>query len=242
MMKKSILCAILVCCNILLLNAESKQYVGVQLGFTQPITRLNAPVPDQKTTLNTTIYNGLKIGAIYDATIIKGFGYAIGINYTFGGNHTDWRKKFSTQPGDYPKIRTRGQYHQLELVVDWQYKFEIAKDTWLILYTGPTIQCGLNLSDKWYVQSAPNTENFDFIENHYDVESAEDYAIKRLNVTWGIGAGFQYERYFIRGGYDFGLVNPYKAQSFNISDDYQPYTRGRFDQWQIKVGMYLWEF
>lgn len=241
-MKKSILCIICLCCNIVIAQAENNQYVGVQLGFTQPITRLNAPVRDQEKTLDATIYNGMKIGVLYDATIIKGFGYTIGINYTFGGNHTDWIKKISTQPTDYPKVRTRGQYHQLELVVDWQYKFEIAQDTWLILYTGPTIQCGLNLSDKWFLKSAPNTESYDYTMNHYNVESAGNNAIKRMNVTWGVGAGFQYERYFIRGGYDFGLINPYKAETFTISESYQPYTRGRFDQWQIKVGLYLWAF
>ena len=68
------------------------------------------------------------------------------------------------------------------------------------------------------------------------------FALKRLNVTWGVGAGLQYERYFLRGGYDFGLINPYKEATFHVSDDYNPYTRGRFDQWQIKIGMYLWEF
>lgn len=241
-MKKSILFAIIVCCNILHIQAENKQYLGVQVGFAQPITRLNAPIPDNETTLNSTIYNGLKVGVIYDATIVKGFGYTIGLNYTFGGNHTDWKKQISTQPGDFPKIRSRGQYHQLEILVDWQYKFEIAQDTWLILYTGPTIQCGLNLSEKWYLQLSPNVESDNHIDNKYDVESMGDYALKRINITWGVGAGLQYDRYFLRGGYDFGIINPYKAQTFNITEDYKPYTRGRFDQWQIKVGFYLWEF
>jgi hypothetical protein len=76
-------------------------------------------------------------------------------------------------------------------------------------------------------------------ENLYSKEDMKDYALKRINVTWGIGAGLQYERYFLRGGYDFGLINPYKADQFEGKDIY---TRGRFDQWQIKVGMYLWQF
>mgnify|MGYP003456251769 FL=1 len=61
-------------------------------------------------------------------------------------------------------------------------------------------------------------------------------ALSRLNVTWGVGAGLQYKRYFLRGGYDFGLINPYKSDMF---DGFDIYTRGRFDQWQIKLGMYL---
>lgn len=236
-MKRIILFAFFVCSSVLLLHADNTQYLGVQLGFTQPITRLNAPTKGNETALSSTIYNGMKVGVVYDATIIKGFGYTFGLNYTFGGNQTDWTSQYESSI--YPKLRSRGQYHQLELVVDWQYKFEIAQDTWLILYTGPTIQCGLALQEKWYLQLSPNTENYDYTNDYYNAESTYDMALKRINVTWGIGAGLQYERYFLRGGYDFGIINPYKEQMFNNQDIY---TRGRFDQWQIKLGVYLWEF
>jgi hypothetical protein len=97
----------------------------------------------------------------------------------------------------------------------------------------------LELKDKWYIRVNKESQAILKEENIYSVDDMNDYALKRLNVTWGIGAGFQYQRYFLRGGYDFGLINPYKAQSFSNID---VHTRGRFDQWQIKLGMYLWEF
>ena len=221
------------------MTVMAEDYLGVQVGYARSITRLNTVASGK--TLDPTGYDGLKVGFVYDATIIKGFGVSIGLNYTFGANATDWMKKVSTQPGGYPQIRSRGQYHQMEIPVDWQYKFEIAQNTWLILYTGPTLQCGLTFKDKWYIRSDNTSNAFTHEENLYSEEDMADYALKRLNVTWGIGAGFQYERYFLRGGYDFGLINPYKAQSFNVSEEHRPYTRGRFDQWQIKLGMYLWE-
>lgn len=224
--------------TIAVMTVMAEDYLGVQVGYAQSITRLNAPAKGKETVLNPMSYNGLKLGVIYDATIVKGFGVTLGLNYTFGANATDWVKKVSTQPGPYPQVRSRGQYHQLEIPVDWQYKFEIAKRTWLMLYTGPTLQCGLTFENKWYARSDNKSNAFTHEENLYSEEDMEDYALKRLNVTWGIGAGFQYERYFLRGGYDFGLINPYKAQSFTGKD---VYTRGRFDQWQIKLGMYLWE-
>ena len=220
-----------------MMTLHAQDYIGVQLGYARSITRLNTP--ENGKTLSATGYNGLKVGIVYDATIVKGFGATVGLNYTFGANATDWMKHIHTQPTEFPQIRSRGQYHQLEIPVDWQYKFEIAQNTWLMLYTGPTLQCGLLFKDKWYARSDNKSNAFTHEENLYSVEDMEDYALKRLNVTWGIGAGFQYERYFLRGGYDFGLINPYKAQSF-LGEDI--YTRGRFDQWQIKLGMYLWEF
>ena len=213
----------------------AQEYLGVQIGYANPITRLN--VGENKNTLFPTSYHGMKIGFVYDATLWKGLGVSMGLNYTFGANVTDWTQKVSTQQGLYPQVRSRGQYHQLEIPVDWQYKFEIAQNTWIILYTGPTLQCGLALNDKWYIRLNKDSESILKEENLYSEQEMADYALKRLNVTWGIGAGFQYEKYFLRGGYDFGIINPYKAQSFN----HGAYTRGRFDQWQIKLGMYLWE-
>lgn len=216
-------------------SLHAQEYLGVQIGYANPITRLN--VGDNKNTLFPTSYNGLKLGVVYDATLWKGLGVSMGLNYTFGTNVTDWTQKVSTQQGLYPQVRSRGQYHQLEIPVDWQYKFEIAQNTWIILYTGPTLQCGLALNDKWYIRLNKDSESILKEENLYSEQDMADYTLKRLNVTWGIGAGFQYEKYFLRGGYDFGIINPYKAQSFNNGI----YTRGRFDQWQIKLGMYLWE-
>jgi hypothetical protein len=97
----------------------------------------------------------------------------------------------------------------------------------------------LEFKDKWYVRVDKESQSILVEENIYSADDMQDHALKRLNVTWGIGAGFQYQRYFLRGGYDFGLINPYKSQSFMGVD---VNTRGRFDQWQIKLGMYLWEF
>lgn len=219
--------------------AYSQSYVGVNVGYAQPITRLNLPVMGKESVLNPTTYNGMKVGVVYDVTLIKGLGVSMGLNYTMGGNATDWKSKSSSIK--YPQERSRGWYHQLEIPVDWQYKFQIAKDTWLMLYTGPTLQCGLSLQKKNYVNDGKTVEMNakNPTDNLYDADDTGVFALKRLNVTWGVGAGFQYERYFLRGGYDFGIINPYKVDSFTGQDIY---TRGRFDQWQLKLGMYLWQF
>lgn len=235
-MKKIILCAILACATIQFANAQ-KQYIGVQVGFTQPTTRLNMPVSGKEKTLTPTAHNGFKVGVVYDATLVAGFGYTIGLNYTFGAKKTDWK---SVGSNTYPRSYKSTMYHQLEIPVDWQYKFEIAKKTWFMLYTGPTLQCGLAFKESTYNQITSSGDITIDAKDRYNMKSV--FALNRLNVTWGVGAGLQYERYFIRGGYDFGLINPYKSDVFNISDEYSPYTRGRFDQWQLKIGMYLFNW
>ena len=225
---------ILILASTTMLYAQGS--LGVQIGYAQPTTQLNTP--DLGKTLTPTIYNGLKLGLVYETTIIKGFGVNMGLNYTFGANTSDWS---SVGKLPYPKTRSKSFYHQLEIPVDWQYKFEIAQNTWVILYTGPTLQCGLDFSKRNFKDNGKEVvlEND---QNLFSIDDMKDNALKRVNVTWGVGAGFQYERYFIRGGYDFGIINPYKSYQFDVLvDEGHPRTRGRFDQWQIKIGMYLWE-
>ena len=94
------------------------QGFGFQIGFAQPVLRLNSPDTRyaQDSLVNTTVLNGLKVGLVYDATYIKGFGSSIGINYTFAQGQTKWRSNsaFST----HPQTSTRTTYHQLELFPD----------------------------------------------------------------------------------------------------------------------------
>ena len=232
-MKRILSICLLLSSIVAFAQAESHHAVGVQVGFAQPISRLNLPVPEKKTELIPTTFNGFKVGVVYEETIVKGFGYTLGLNYTFGATTSPWKKIGAM---DYPRSQTQEMYHQLEIPVDWQYKFEIADKTYLILYTGPTLQLGLSYKQSNHTQLIPNGDITSVDVDRYTQESV--FALDRLNVTWGVGAGLQYDRWFLRGGYDFGIINPYKKDQFDGKDIHP---RGRFDQWQIKIGMYLWE-
>ena len=209
-----------------------KQGFGIQIGWAQPILRLNSPdnVGSKDSLSMHTKLNGFKAGVVYDASMVKGFGSSVGINYTFGAASTPWSKKNTSF-----SERTQTLYQQVEVFVDWQYKFEVASETYLMLYTGPTIQCGL----MWNRSVFERNEMTDVVTttktSRYATSNADEL-LTRLNVTWGVGAGFQYKRYFVRGGYDFGLVNPYKNRDFTNGN----HTHGRLDQWNVKIGMYLW--
>lgn len=219
-----------------------KQGFGLQIGWAQPILRLNsASNPSSaKDSLSTVVrMKGFKVGLVYDGSFVKGFGASIGLNYTFGAYNSGW--KSAGIVADYPRSRQLITYNQLEVFVDWQYKFEVAKETYLMLYTGPTIQCGLTLDMR-----ADRQKDYDSqVEYYYYSGYKSDepnQTFTRLNVTWGLGAGFQYKRYFLRGGYDFGLINPYANKQFvdAAGNPIDRYTRGRLDQWNIKLGVYLW--
>ncbi|MBQ4507594.1 MAG: outer membrane beta-barrel protein [Paludibacteraceae bacterium] len=258
--KKTLFAGMLIC---LLLSAGTayatprRHSVGLQAGFAESIYRLNAPTmySDNRSHLDSTILNGFKLGVVYDATIVRGFGVSMGLNYTFGTHTSGWRDYMYTADGK-PTIfpmyerRTQWMYHQCEVVVDWQYKFEVAKETFLMLYTGPSIQYAFSVSAKENFRQLGTQERAEMTNIPTEATSADVQKADRLgriNVTWGVGAGFQYKRYFLRGGYDFGIINPYSKPQFSdygVTANGAPddrLTRGRLDQWQIKIGVYFWQ-
>lgn len=244
-MKKILLTLMVTCVASVMMAADlPKQGFGLQIGWAQPILRLNNynyPVSSKDSLGEVTKLNGLKVGLVYDVSLVKGFGSTIGINYTFGAKSTPWAKKNYSFSECSSII-----YHQAELFVEWQYKFEVAKETYLILSTGPTIQCGIGykqtLKTRNEVTEVVTEESLDRYSIDDPAPSKQDQLLQRFNVTWGVGAGFQYKRYFLRGGYDFGLIHPYKNNQFlqPTSPDEYLYTRGRLDQWSIRLGVYLW--
>jgi len=236
-MKKVFITMVTICLALSAWSADvPKQGFGIQIGWARPILRLNSmnnPSYAKDSLSQVIAMKGFKVGVVYDASFIKGFGTSLGINYTFGAHTGSWQ---SGGMFDYPRSRQMFTYHEIEVFADWQYKFEVAKETYLILYTGPTIQCGLGLNMRADKQNDVGGEIISKRYSGYDPNADANNALQRLNVTWGLGAGFQYKRYFLRGGYDFGLINPYRNVDFSNGW----HTRGRLDQWSIKLGMYLW--
>lgn len=219
------------------MNAQSDG-LSVIVGYNNPIFRdFSGPNGGRPAILpgveSKILYKGVKIGVMYDAPIVAGFGVSMGLNYSYGSNITSWITK------GYAQFRSVSNIHSLEVPVDWQYKFEIATNTYVMVYTGPTVQVHLHGCDKEQrLQLEEKT-----VEREYDLFSEDKdrgygvLANQRYNIFWGVGLGFQYDRYFVRGGYDFGLINAYKN---NKIPDTDLRLSGRLDQWQIKLGIYLW--
>lgn len=238
-MKRLSFTLVFISCTIIAFAQESSCAIGLQLGFSQSIYRCNEPAKDDLGKINL---NGGKVGFVFEGTIIKGFGAYIAMNYTYGGGSTAWAKKSPNQEAVYPQTRSRYNLHALELTCDWQYKFEVAHNTYIILYTGPTVQCNLSLHETDWEKTFDGEKKGKTIQVIGDYNSEElAKAYKRWNTTWGVGAGFQYERYYIRGGYDFGLINPYVINNFDEVGYDSRLTRGRQDQWYVKLGLYLWQ-
>lgn len=227
-------------CMAFMLSAQSQQSqsLGVQLGFAESVLRDNT-VSHTKKLDNVTISDGLKVGLIYDATLIKGFGMSMAINYAFTMDAGKW--VIENEMYVAKKIRTARMLHTIELPIEWQYKFKIATDTWLIAYTGPNLQYNFAFKETITRRNDATGQTSEDKNKHYDVDADgdgnSDYS--RFNIQWGVGAGFQYQNYYIRGGYNFGIYNHFR-DNYNDTGAYS--NRARFDEWSIRLGIYFLNF
>jgi len=249
------------------LQAQVEHNLGIHFGWDRQLYRLNSPAVSgkDKTALTKYPLNGGRLGFVYELNHDSGFGLYTAFSYLFGWQSTAWKEaplSEKGQPAKYNNLFYRFQIetHTLELNLQPEYKFEIAGGTYLVFYTGPSFQGILEYKARDYYRLRDGTDvNPPVHVFGYNTEDMAPY-YKRWNITWGLGAAFQYDRYYIRGGYDFGLVNPYNIQTFGeiqyTGDNGQKYnwfektdgshepddrlTRGRLDNWNITFGVFFW--
>jgi len=273
-MKKKVLLLCAVAAAMTMQASDVEQGFGLQFGFDRHLYRLNAPTVSgkDKYELNKQPLNGGKLGFVYDVSFYKGVGLFLGFNYSYTMYNSPWQEvKYTAQfepikpTSGFTGIqyRYKAEEHMLDWNILFQYKFELAGDTYLGFFTGPSIQYIAEYKSRDYFRTADGTDIFPGNKIlGYDI-STEDIApyYKNYNITWGLGLMFQYDCYFIRGGYDFGLINPYKMTVWGdikyIDDNGQlndwfkkqdgsnepddRLTRGRMDSWFICLGVFLWQ-
>lgn len=211
------------------------QAIGVYLGYAQP-NFFNHVEANDEDCFSRLYLHGAQIGLLYEATFIRGFGLALGANYTFGITNDGW-----TNYGKGVNYPIRGledpidgvaqtMYHGLNVHLDLQYKFKIARQMYLGIFSGPALQAHFYLKDK------TNGLTLDYLSDDLDAMGYEQQ-LNNLNVTWGVGLLYQYKRFFTRIGYNFGIISGYKNGTYcdtGYKDDV------RLDQWEARVGVYFW--
>ena len=83
-MKKLFLSAILLIFVNALYAQEGTTNIGFNVGFAEPTEYYRPNNSTDKLSKNVT--NGVKIGAIYETNLIKGFGVSMSLNYAFSAN------------------------------------------------------------------------------------------------------------------------------------------------------------
>ena len=107
---------------------------------------------------------------------------------------------FGIAPGIYYSMIT------INVPVYFNYGRDLARDTNVFVYAGPTLQYGIASSTK--LAGGVGEFSADKTYNNYDNEN-----YNRFNVYLGGGIGFQVSAIQITVGYDYGMMNLYKGDN-----------------------------
>lgn len=181
----------------------------IEVGYTQGNQRTrNYTYPD-------LYLHGARLGATFTFLLPLRFSLQTGLLYSlsYGTQEQHWRS-MDQQSVQTEYIRHRILQHNLTIPVRAYYTIPLWKQLNMFFYTGPQIQFGLaqsdylttHLSEKtqaWLVQQGIRTEPY---------ERLSQDELYRTNIQYGIGGGFEWDRYRLQAGYDFGLNNLVKTK------------------------------
>ena len=181
----------LLAASLMLLGTQAFAQMSVNAGY------LNSTLKTSNTSDNA---NGAYAGVSFNIPIAGGLAVAPGVYYSLlTSKETASLGSVFTGSGTFTE-------HAVNVPVYLNYGIDLARDTKVFLFGGPTVQYGLASQVKYDANVAGVSGSKTF--NNYD---SDDF--NRLNVYLGGGLGFQVSALQITVGYDYGMMNQYKGDN-----------------------------
>ena len=194
-------------------QADEKPYqfgveYRIEVGFTQHQQRTD------KLNYADMYLHGARLGANVTFLLPKNFSLQTGLLYTivYGRQQQHWRSMDAPSVQE-EYINHRILEHNFTIPVRCVYTFSVWRDLNIFLYGGPQLHIGLAENDYMKNHLSAGTEAWlqtqGIPTEPYDRMAEE---LWRANIQMGVGAGLEWQRYRLQGGYDFGLNNQVKKK------------------------------
>ena len=186
--------SIVLAASLMLLGTQAFAQMSVNAGY------LNSTLKTGNTSDNA---NGAYAGVSFNIPLAGGLGIAPGVYYSMIGSKSgDAASIFGVNISGSSTFME----HAINVPVYLNYGYELARDTKIFVFGGPTVQYGLASTVKYdgSVGSASGSRTY----SNYDNEN-----FNRMNVYLGGGMGFQISALQITVGYDYGMMNQYKGDN-----------------------------
>ena len=186
--------SIVLAASLMLLGTQAFAQMSVNAGY------LNSTLKSANSTSNA---NGAYAGVSFNIPIAGGLAVAPGVYYSM----------LTSKSGDAASLfgvtvsgSSTFMEHAINVPLYLNYGIDLARDTKVFLFGGPTLQYGLASTVKYDanvagVSGSKTTSNYD--NANYN----------RMNVYLGGGMGFQVSALQITVGYDYGMMNQYKGDN-----------------------------
>ena len=164
--------------------------------------------------------HGFRAGVTFDFMLPLRFSLQTGVlnTFTYGSTYQHWMpmkwEDYTTpdpatgkaHSGD---IKHRLYEYQLSVPVRMYYNVRLWKKLNMFFYTGPQLQIGVLLKDDMAADVSEQTKQWmrSVGQQYEPYDRYKEKELDRLCVQWGLGGGFEWDRYRLQAGYDFGLNN-----------------------------------
>ena len=162
--------------------------------------------------------HGLRLGGTIDFILPHNFSIQTGAlaTFTYGQSNQHWPSTSLDENGNNDDENAQTnilQRHalqlQLTIPVRAYYNITLWRQLRMFLFAGPQLQIGLTNYD--LINNKMSATTTQWVEQQgISTESKEHYLTHKLyrtNIQFGIGGGFEWDRYRLQAGYDFGLNN-----------------------------------
>ena len=181
----------LLAASLMLLGTQAFAQVSVNAGY------LNSTLKTKNTSDNA---NGAYAGVSFNVPLAGGLAIAPGVYYSM------ITSKETASIGSIISGSGTFTEHAINVPVYLNYGIDLARDTKVFLFGGPTLQYGLASNVK-YDANVAGLSGSNTVSN-YDSEN-----FNRMNVYLGGGLGFLVGAFQITVGYDYGMMNQYKGDN-----------------------------
>ena len=182
----------LLAASLMLLGTQAFAQMSVNAGY------LNSTLKTGNADPSTA--NGAYAGVSFNVPIAGGLAVAPGVYYSMiTSKSTAALGTIFTGSGTFME-------HAINVPVYVNYGIDLARDTNVFIFGGPTLQYGLSSKVKYDANVAGVSGST--TSNNYDNDN-----YNRMNVYLGGGIGFQVSAIQITVGYDYGMMNQIKGDN-----------------------------
>ena len=189
----------LLAASLMLLGTQAFAQMSVNAGY------LNSTQSFGDSNTKSINSNGAYAGVSFNIPLSGGFAVAPGVYYSMITNKTEASGRIPFLDIPISGASTFME-HAINVPVYFNYGMDLARDTNVFIYAGPTAQYGIASTSKGEVGIGSGGGSKTY--NNYDDEN-----YNRFNVYLGGGIGFQVSAIQITVGYDYGMMNLYKGDN-----------------------------
>lgn len=189
-------------------NYQFKTVYRLEVGYTQPwLQSKNKNYPDG-------YLHGGRIGLNVTFCLPLNFGVQTGLLYSLTGNKNTQHNAQADTAAFEQTIDNTLLEHNFVIPMRVTYTIPLWKKLNLLFYGGPQLQIGLAMTDKVKAnlsdKTAAQCQTLGIHTESYDRYASE---LWRANIQMGLGAGLEWDKFRLQGGYDFGLNNMVRTKA-----------------------------